>query len=187
MIRTGLCALGAMMATASVQAEVSYNYFELGFQETEIDVGPFDVDGDGFFGGLSFSVTESFFLIGDYSTADLEGVDLNRFRAGFGYHTDVSEPAQFVVQATFQNLELDAGSFDEDDSGYGISIGGRGEFTEQIEWDLFLDYVDIDDAETGFSGELRYKFTPQAAFGLNFETIDDIDIIGVHFRWMYAN
>ena len=192
MIRKSLSLAVAMMAASAAHAEVSYNYFELGYLESELDVdtnfGGFDVDGDGFAGGLSFSLTEDFFFLGDIGQADLDfGIDLTRIQAGFGWHSAVSEPAQAVVQVTWQRLEADVNGGDASDNGFGVSVGGRGEFNESVEWDAFIDYVDIDDSDVGFSGELRYKFTPQLAIGANFATIDDFQQIGIHFRWLYAN
>ncbi|MEM8984365.1 MAG: hypothetical protein AAGC71_15140 [Pseudomonadota bacterium] len=181
MNRIALAGFG-LLATGAANAEVSYNYFELGYQDTELDLGFVEVDGDGFFGGLSFSITDSYFFVGDYGSVDIEGIDLERLRAGIGFHTDVNEPVQFVAQATFQRLEAA-----DSENGYGVSVGGRGEISPGLEWDVFVDYVDFDDADTGFSGELRYKFTPQFAVGVQYETIDELDSIGLHFRWLYAN
>lgn len=191
MERLSLVAALVVLASGTATAEVSYNYFELGYLETEIDVdtgfGNLEVDGDGFVGGVSFSLVENFFFLGELSDTDLDGADLSWIKAGFGWHSDLSQSAQAVVQATWQRLELDTGFGDTSENGYGLSAGGRGEFGDNVEWDLFFDYVDFDDAEAGFSGELRYKFTPQLAIGANFQSIDDIDQYGIHFRWLYAN
>ncbi|MEM1262900.1 MAG: hypothetical protein AAGH76_10930 [Pseudomonadota bacterium] len=181
MFRTVTTVLILLLSNAAA-AEVSYNYFELGYQESELDLGFTEVDGDGFYGGLSFSIDESFFFVGDYGSVDIEGVDVERLRAGIGFHSDLNEPVQLVAKVTFQRLDVGVS-----DNGYGVSIGGRGEIAPGFEWDLFVDYVDIGEADTGFSGELRYKFTPRFAVGLQYETIDELDSLGLHFRWLYGN
>lgn len=186
-MKTKLLALTLTLFTPLLgYTDVSYNYLEAGLIQTDLDFGFVDVDGSGFALEGSFDLTDDFFFVGNYSSADIDGVDFNNLFIGGGYHSDINQPVQFVGLLGFARSELDAGSLgDEDETGLQASIGARGEFSANAEWDVFLDYTDIDDIETSIRGEARYKFSPTLAAGLSFSTGDVVTSFGLHVRWLY--
>ena len=176
----------ALVAPAVVQAEVDYNYLEIGYISTEIDTGFGDADGDGFALEGSFEVNDSYFVFGDYTSSDIEGFDFSTLALGVGYHSSTDAAVQFVARGGFARAELDAGVFgDASENGFIVSAGGRGELNEQFEWGLLLNYIDLDDSDTSLEGSVRYRFTPGFAVGASLETGDDVDIYGLQFRWLY--
>jgi len=180
--------LAACVLPVVAAAEVSYNYGEIGYVETEIDTGFGDIDGDGFFIAGSFEFTDNYFFYGDYTGSNVGFFDVSTLGLGVGFHTTQAAPAQFVIKGGLLRAEVDAGILgDESETGYGISVGGRGELSPAVEWDLFADYADLDDADTGVSGALRFDVTSTFAVGLNAASGDDVTNFGLHFRWLPFN
>ncbi len=179
-------AVGCLAVPVAATAEVVFNYLEAGYVNTEIDTGFGDEDGDGFSLAGSFDINNDFFLFGDYASADIAFVDFSLLKLGGGFRTSAGGPAQLVATAAFARAEADAGPFgDASDNGFALAFGARGEFSPVVEWDLFLNYIDLDDSETSVKGAARYKFSPTIAVGASLESGDDTTTFGVQVRWLY--
>ena len=88
--------IGAVMVAGMLSAPafaqdgngMSYTYLEAGYLDTEIDVGPNDIDGDGVGVGGSVAVNDTFFLTGSYGTQDFDfGIDVDQWSVGIGAHS----------------------------------------------------------------------------------------------------
>lgn len=155
--------LGVMLAPFAVFAEgLSYNYVEANYASTDYDQAG---DGNGFNVGGSFAFSEMFFVNGSYTDSELKanGVknDLKDLSVGIGAHTNQYTGAFDLVGAvSLEQLEVGAG----DDSGFGISVGLRGEVTPGLEVNGGFKYKDIDSLD-GFDYGIGgvYSFMPNWA------------------------
>jgi hypothetical protein len=143
-----------------------YTFVDAGLVDTEIDVGPGDISGDGIGVNGSFSVSDNVHIIAGYSDLDYDfGFSGSSMNVGAGFHTGINEDLDFVADVSYIDAEVDTpfGSADED--GYGIGAGIRARAGEKIELDAGLQYVDLDDSDTVLNVGGRYYFND--SFALN--------------------
>jgi hypothetical protein len=174
--------------TASA-AELDYNYAELRYIDTELDAGPFDVDGDGFELGGSMELAQSVHIFGNFQTLDFgSGIDASAFEIGGGYAMPLNNSADLVARLSYIDGEIDTPAGDADDSGFGFSAGARSMFTPQIEGRAFINYVDLDESGDEVSFELAgdYFVNDQIALGASLELGDDVTTWTVGGRWFFG-
>ena len=182
----------ALLAFPAFAGDISYNYVELGYQKIDIDdpgIGE-DVDGDGFGANASFEMGDSWFFRIGYSQADFDfGIDLDEASAGIGWHTTMSNSADFYALIQYVRAEASisgfSGSVDED--GVGAEIGVRGMVSDKVELAGSIAYVDLGDAGDGtsFGAQVLYNFTQNFAAGLFVDFEEDATGYGagVRFYW----
>ena len=176
---------GMLSAPSFADDGLSYTYLEAGYLDTEIDIGPEDVDGDGVGVAGSFAVNETFFLTASYGTQDFDfGVDVDQWSAGIGAHTSLTDNMDLVGTISYVDAEVDTPFGSVDDDGFGLGVGVRGRFTDNIELEAGINYVDLDDAgdDTSFAAGGRYYFTEAFAVGAGFEIGDDVTMWTVGVR-----
>src|SRR5690606_8871426 len=79
-------AVGAAQQSRPQSAQFSYNYVELSYDETEIDFGPADVDGDGLTLSGSFELTEDWHAFASYGSGDFDAdINVDTWAIGAGY------------------------------------------------------------------------------------------------------
>ena len=185
-----IAVLAALLLTAPALAqEISYNFVQLGYQNVEIDVGPGDVDGDGFTLSGSFEIGEQFHVFGGYGSADFgSGVDLNELLLGVGFNTEVANNTDFVASLAFVEAEVDAGGFGSvDDNGYQASIGLRSMVAPQFELAGSINYVDFGDSDdTSLDAAGWYYFNDNVAGGVGVSFGDDITSYGLAVRVFFG-
>lgn len=169
----------------AAQADVmSYSYIDLGYVETDIDNGP-SADGFGVRGSVDFA--ENFFVFGEYTNQDLQGIDIDQFAVGLGGHLGLTEKLDGVGRIGYVDAEASVGGFSASVDGYLVSAGLRGQVTDDFEMEGHLIHRDLGDAgdETAFSIGGRYFFTDQFALGLEYEIGDDAKtfLIGGRFSF----
>ena len=142
-----------------------YTYAEIGYVMTELDVSGVDIDGDGLGFNGSFEIADQWFLTGSYSAQDFDGVDVNMWSVGGGFHMPMSDRVDFVTTLAWVNAELDAGIVSVDDDGFGLGVGVRTRLTDAFEVDAGIGYVDMTDSTTAFNLSGRYHFTDSFAVG----------------------
>lgn len=104
--------------------EVSYDYFDIDYFRTDIDLGTDEVDGTGWAGRFSVDIRDRVYISGEYRAWEFDGVDGGSTykRLGFGVHGALGERFSLYGEAGFKSLDLDLGTGNmEDDPGY---IGG---------------------------------------------------------------
>lgn len=189
MIRLILGASVLALATPVLAETPSYNYVDLTWQSADLDDDFFDVDGDGFGVSGSFEVAENWHVVGGYSSLGFDfGVDFNVLQLGGGWHNDISPNASFYADAVWINAEVEASGFgSEDESGFGINIGMRGNIGDRFELEGGIGYADLGDGADGTSigGRGWYKFNNQFAVGLGFEFDEDINSYGIGGRFYF--
>lgn len=127
--------------------------------------GSFDLgSGINVFGGLS-RVSDEFDL-GPGFTLDL---DVTQYELGLGYHQSMSERVDFIAEAAYVRVDLDAdvpqvpgSAASEDAKGGRVALGVRGAMSDAVEGWVKANYYDGGDFEGGFTGVagVLFKFNP---------------------------
>ncbi len=158
--------VGSILASGVSLAEgVTYDYVRLNYVNTELDVGPFDVDGDGLEldGSVSF-LQKRAFAFGTYSDVEFDGnVDASRLDLGGGYRHAIRPRIDLVGRMAYTRTDVSTSSGDADDDGLMFSGGVRSRMTAKIEGRATLNYRVMDesdnDTELEFGGD--YYVTEQ--------------------------
>lgn len=150
-----------------------YTYVDASLVNTEIEVGPADVDGDGIAINGSFGLTDNVNLVYGYSDQDYDfNIDGSTMNVGVGFHTDINSDIDFVADVQYIDVSVDTpvGSADED--GLGISGGIRAHVGDSLELDAGLQYVDLDDSDTVLKVGGRYYFNDSFALSAGISDAD---------------
>jgi hypothetical protein len=184
LILSGLAALAAALPLATQAETMDYSWAEFGYVETELDVGGFDVDGDGFALRGSVAFLENFFAFAGYEDIGFDGgVDSTTLGVGVGGHWPVNERMDIVGRLGIVSVEVEAGPFDDDEDGFLIGARLRGVVAPKFELEGGFDYVDVgEDDDTALVGEARYFFTEMFAGGLLVSIADDVTTLGLNLR-----
>ena len=148
------------MPVSALADGFDYTFVEAGFVSTEVDVGPFDVDGDGIGIHGSFALSENVHLRGGYSDQDYDfDIDGSVLNFGAGFNTALNADFDFVAHVSYYDVEVDTVIGDASDDGLGIGAGIRARPGANFELDAGLTYVDLDDSDTVLNVGLRYYFS----------------------------
>ncbi len=183
-------ALG-LLAPMSVLADgPSYNYFEIGYVNADIDEPGADIDGDGFGIGGSVGFAENWFMFANYADLGFDfGIDVNTFDVGFGYHYPMSDTTDFAVTAEYARAEAKESGFGSiDDDGYGVGLLIRSMLSDAFELNGGINYVDFggtDGSDTSFTVGGIYSFTDTVGFGARVEMGDDVTLYQLGFRFYF--
>lgn len=171
--------------------DFSYRYVDLAFiPSAEIDVGNFDVDGDGFQLRGALPVYQNFFVLAEYLNLSFDqGIDSSRWMIGAGGHWPINNTLDVIARAGIVNYEVEVGPFDDDDNG--LFVGGRlrAKVTPQIELEGGLEHFNVDlgdlGDETYLVAEGRYNFTPQLVAGVLLNVGGDTTLLGLQGRYSF--
>ncbi|MCB1685302.1 MAG: hypothetical protein R3E82_02490 [Pseudomonadales bacterium] len=176
-----LCSTLFLAGTAS--AAMNYTYLEGAYVNSEVDVGPFDVDGDGVSIGGSFAVVDKAHLFGSYTTQDFDfGVDIDVIRLGGGINLELSNMLDFVATAAYVDVSVDGGS---DDDGYELTGGLRSQLTDQFQLDGRIAYTDLGNGsdDTSLLIDARFFVVESLAIAGGVEIGDDATTWKIGVRW----
>lgn len=182
-ILSGLAALAAALPLAGNADTMDYSYAELGYVDSELD--DVDVEGDGLALRGSLAVNETFFVFASYEGLEYErNVDTTMFQVGGGGHWPLNDKLDIVGRLGIVSAEIDAGRFEDDDTGLLLGARLRAEVAPRFEIEGGFDYLDLDDVaeDTFIVAEGRYFFADQVAGGLSLQLSDDITSIGINVR-----
>ena len=164
--------------------ELSYDYVELRFVDTEIG----NLDGDGLRLAGSYQISGNWLLVGGFSSLDFDNdVDTTTFDIGAGYVYRYRPEFDLVGYARFVHTEVDAGPFEEDDTGIALAGGVRGLFTPAFEGRATVNYINVDDSDTFFEFGADYHFNPQFSAGATLDVGGDADSLTIGVRWFFGN
>ena len=182
MIAAGVAGLTTPVVSAT---DVSYDFLEIRYVDTEIDDA--NIDGDGIYFGGSYNVQGNWIVVGSFTTLDFDrSVDGSQFTVGGGYVFPVDERFDLFATAQFARAEIEAGNVDESDNGIVLTGGIRSKFSEQIEGRAELNYVNIDDSDFSILLGGDFYFTPQIAAGLTVNLGGDNDSFTIGGRWFFG-
>lgn len=192
MLRSAIVVLLFAFSTAICAEDLSYNYVDVSYSQTEFD--DFNVDGDSIGIDGSFEINENFFAFASYGTGDLDdgfgnSVDIDELSAGVGYHMPLSGQVDLVTGLSYEYVDLSAPGFGSvDDNGFGLSIGLRFAATEQVELNAGIKYIDLSDSgdDTGFGIGGLYNFTENFSVGLAGSWTDDTSTYGIGGRFNFG-
>jgi hypothetical protein len=174
MKRTAWAWVLLVLPAAGFGQGLDYTYVEGRFISSEINVGPFDADGDSIAVIGSLSVGRRYHLFASYKDY---GVDFNNdattFAVGGGIHHALSSEWDLIGEVSYVNAHFDNPGRGDDD-GIGLTGGVRGRFTPKVEFDAGLDYVDLNRSNTSLFARGRYYLNSRLAVGGGI-TLDDGD------------
>lgn len=171
----------------STQAKTfSYNYLQGAYESTDLD-GP---DADIFRISGSYNISPHLNVIGEYATGDIDNpsgggdLDFDETAIGIGYHTPIARDTDLTANVKVVNRDTDLAG---DDTGYGVGVGVRHMFTDRVEVDANVDFVDVQDIEdTTLKVGARYYFNPAISTGLTYSTSsEDVEAISGNIRWNF--
>ena len=213
---TLVCASSLLLSNpAQAQADdsVSYNYAELSYVRSNVEIGgPIgDVDGNGGRFAFSAEFLESFYAVGAYETIDLDDIvitnpvgggsvtsatlDVDTWRVGVGWHSRLSNSSAGAFKSARDRWSMFAQaeyvSFDSGGSstldGYSVKVGARGINHTNFEFIGAIGYEELDnsDGEFVFEGRLTYDITNnfEAQFGVDY--VEDFvrGFVGVRYHF----
>jgi hypothetical protein len=165
----------------------SYSYVELGYDESDFDLGGGEIDGDGLTLSASWALTDDWHVYGSYATADLDfGIDLDSLAIGAGYRYPLQDDVDLYGRVLYINSEVDVqGPADPDDDGLGLQFRIRGRVNDQLELEGGIQYVDVGDSDTSLQAGARYYFTNEFSAGVGLTFGGDTDGIGINARYSF--
>ncbi|MEO1245650.1 MAG: hypothetical protein AAFX56_08180 [Pseudomonadota bacterium] len=172
-----------LTGTPAHATDLSYDYLELRFVDTEIG----SQDGDGLRLAGSYQVSGNWLLVGGYTSLDFDGgVDADTLEIGAGYVYRYKPEFDLVGYAKLVRTEVEAGGFDNDETGFSLAGGIRGRFTPELEGRATVNYIDVDDSDTFFEFGGDYHFTEQFSAGVTLEVGGDADTFTIGARWFFG-
>ena len=166
----------------------SYRYVDAAhLPNAEIDGdGGVDVDGDGIQLRGSLPVQGNIFALAELQDLDLDfGVDATRLMVGVGGHWPMNG-MDIIARGGVVQLEIDAGNFEDDDTGLFVGARLRANIAPKIEVEAGVEHVRVEVAglenDTYLIGEGRYNFNPQWSAGVLFTVGGDTSVMGVQGR-----
>ena len=175
------------VATAQQAAQsqpFNYSYVEIGYDESDFDVGPFDIDGDGLTLSGSFELTDDWHLYASYGTFDLDNnIDIDTLSLGAGYRHALKDNVDLYGRVLYITSEADPGSADED--GLGLQLRIRAMVADDLEVEGGIQHTDVGDSDTSLQAGVRYHFTNQFSAGLGLTFAGDTDGLGINARFSF--
>jgi hypothetical protein len=166
--------------------QFSYSYVELGYDESDFDLGPVDVDGDGLTLAGSFEINEDWHVYASYGAADLDfGIDVDTWTLGAGYVFPLREDIDIYGRVLYVDVNVDAGVAEADDDGLGVQGRIRARVTDELELEGGLQYIDLSDSDTSLQASARYYFTEDFSAALGITFAGDTDGIGISARYSF--
>ena len=170
----GAILLAGSLAAANLHAQdLSYDFIEFRYAETEIEVDGFpDVDGDGYQLGGSFSLSPDAHVFVDYERLDFdESVEASGFEVGLGYQVPVGRRTDLILSIAYVDAEVETPFADFSDDGYAVAAGFRGLLSDSIELRGSANYVDLDRSGDDTALELGADFYLNESFSVGPELI----------------
>ncbi|MDH3718211.1 MAG: hypothetical protein OES79_08825, partial [Planctomycetota bacterium] len=173
-------------------ADISYDYAELQFGATTVDVAaPLDGDAFGPLGHVSFNFYGPFFAFGGGSLQDFsnDDIELLNGEAGLGWAKSLGRNASVFVTGSYLYTEINSSilaTFDQD--GYGASVGYRAENHSPWEFIASIDYVNVESG-VEFGGGMSLVYDATQRFGITggFSYFDESTNAFLGVRYFFDN
>ena len=166
-------------------AQFNYTSLQLSYEETDCDIGPVDVDGDGLTVSGSFELNDDWHIYTSYSQADLDfGIDVDTWAIGAGYVYPLKDGIDLYGRVLYIDQSSDEAPRLDDD-GLGLQARIRARITDEFELEGGLQYVDVAESDISLQGMARYNFTEQFSAGIGITLAGDTDGIGINARYSF--
>ena len=176
----------ALLALPGIgRAEFNYTAVDFSYADVKVDVGPFNVDGDGFALGGTYTVSDAFFVGGSYEDYGLDfNVDASILEIGGGYFYTFNEDLDFVATFSYVDTEVSSGGLSADDNGLAIGGGVRARLSDRIDVDAMAKITDFDKGDNDSGVELRgrYFFNDDFAVTAQIDLGKDIETMRIGIR-----
>jgi hypothetical protein len=184
-----LPAITVAQETRPSQPEFDYTYVEIGYAETEFEVGGGvgDIDGDGMSILGSFELNDEWHVVASYGQADLDfGFDIDTLTVGAGYVFPMQSDIDLYGRVLYIDSEVDGpGPLDADDDGLGLQFRVRGRVSDELELEGGIQYIDVADSDTSLQASARYYFTETFSAGIGLTFGGDADGLGINARFAF--
>jgi hypothetical protein len=187
-----LCAALAapLSAGAQARADGSASYGNLSYTYADGRIVLFDPDGgdnlDGFRLGGSLQFRTDLFAVGSITAVGDTGYDLTVIDLGVGLRHPLSSATDFVAIGGIVLAEVDAGPFDDDDTGISLTGGVRSMMSPQFELAGYANYADyLGDGDILLTGEALMHVTPELSLAASLGISDDYDVVTLGARWNF--
>ena len=185
MLRSVLITLTVAFSVSVNAQEINYNYVQGSYGQIDIDYGGLEFDGDGPGISASLALGESFFIFGDYQTADMDlDIDFNLSELAVGYHTDISPNLDVYANVGYVRIKADSFFFSSNDDGVSVGLGVRGVVSQSVELFGGINYMDFDDPydETRVHAGFEFSVTDNIGVGLKAILWDNLNIFQINAR-----
>lgn len=172
---------------AAPSQPLNYSYVELGYDESDFDVGPFDIDGDGLTLSGSFELNDDWHVFASYGTFDLDSnVDVDTLAVGAGYRHALKDNVDLYGRVLYISSDADTpGPGDPDEDGLGLQLRIRAMIADDLEVEGGIQHIDVGDSDTSLQAGVRYHFTDQFSAGLGVTFAGDTDGLGINARFSF--
>jgi hypothetical protein len=166
--------------------EFSYSYVEVAYDESDFDLGPADIDGDGLALAGSFEINDEWHAYASYGTYDLDfGLDLDTWMLGAGYVFPLQENIDLYGRVLYIDSDLEAGPGNAGEDGLGVQVRVRARMSQVFELEGGIQFVDVFDSDTSLQGFARYHFTEEFSAALGLTLGGDADSVGISARYSF--
>ena len=174
----------AQSRNQSQYGSMSYSYGDARLVVVDPDAGN-SLDGIRFDG--SFQFQPQLYAVGAITTYGDSGYDITMLDGGVGYRQALRNGMDLVAMGGLVLAEIDAGPFEDDDTGLWITGGIRGVATPQIEFGGYAEYRSIfDDGDVTLTGEGLLHMTRNLALIASLGVSDDFNTLTFGARWSFA-
>ena len=175
----------AQEAARPQSAQFNYTYVQIGYDELDFDVDPFDVDGDGLTLSGSYEINDDWHVYASFGSFDLDpgNTDIDTWTLGAGYVFPLKDDIDIYGRVLYIDQSSDVSSVDED--GLGLQARIRARVTDEFELEGGIQYTDIVDTDTSLQAAARYNFTENFSAGITLNFAGDADGIGINARYSF--
>jgi len=179
--------LALSLSTSSIaNTSPNWSYVQGGYTDNEV--------GSGFELSASRLLNDKVFLFGDYSyVSDSEmSIDMNlsQLSLGGGMRYELTTKTDLFAALSYEkvNIEIDGWgqSADEDENGFGMTVGGRSAFNEYLEAGASLALLTFDgENETKLKVFGQFSITPEFSVGISMSSMEDFDTTTVYGNFKF--
>ena len=186
-----LSALLALPLAVQAQSRNQSQYGSMSYSYGDARLVVVEPDGGGSLEGIrldgSFRFQPQLYAVGAITTYGDRGYDITMLDGGIGYRQALQNDMDLVAMGGLTLAEIDAGPFEDDDTGLWIAGGVRGVATPQIEYGGYAEYRSIfDDGDVTLTGEGLLHLTQNLALLASLGLSDDFNTLTFGARWSFA-
>lgn len=178
----------AMSLAAQPPGELNYDFVDLGVTFGDIDTAGDDVDFSTFDVNGSWGFHKNVALIGRVAVGEIDvpgDIDTTELSIGINPHFALNDRIDLVIPVAIEWAEFDAGSFEDDDTGFSLGVGIRALASPAWEFNGGLRYVDIFEGDDlSVVGGARWHIN--SLFSLSADATIGDDVTGVRLGGRFS-